>query len=289
MKILLDPLIYWFENDENCEEKLGYWSKVINIIEKYFNIKYVSSANILKILMRLNKEPSKLFKEQEGLKQSLIKKIFNNLDYPNNIIEKEDVHFSLPTNFNITNNVLVDKCFSNIVSFIASSSEEYILLLSMSNHGVRIDITNLFVVNHISGEIDSKITDLMVNKKYLKDGLAVPTLSNPIPFDDLCDHFLDLQNDLKKYDNPKSVFLRVTKEVALRNLYVFDKVITKKNTSSEHQRKIYTYQKHHYLSADFETGSFELHDRKGKHQMEISYTGNQTAPKDKTGKHDIIV
>ena len=63
MKILLDPLIYWFADDADKEMNLKYWDKVTSIVEKYFDIRYVSSKYFIQLLQRLNKEPFKLSKE----------------------------------------------------------------------------------------------------------------------------------------------------------------------------------------------------------------------------------
>lgn len=289
MKILLDPLIYWIKNDENLLENLRYWDKVSSIVEKYFDIRYVSSKGIIKAIQRLNKEPSNLGKEYSEKRQQLIKRFFNNLDYPNNIDEVESYDYKLPINFNITNDHAIDECFSNILFYMKSNQEECLIFLSLENQKVKMFDDGLCWVRHISGEINSKITKLIVNRIFLKNGLDIPTLKNPIPFVDLCDHFYDLQNELIGQDDRLNIFEKITAEVALRNLYEFDENVTKKNNNNTHKRKIYTYKKKHYLSADFETGCFELCDYKGIHQGEISYTGNQLSPRDKTHSHDIFV
>ena len=289
MKILLDPLIYWFEDNDNKFENLKYWDKVTEIIEKYFDIKYVSSKTIIKTLHRLNNEPTSFNKQFAEKKQLLIKRLFSNLDYPTNINEENLKSYLLPTEFNITNDNSIDKCFANVLNYIISNNEDCLLFLSLNNHSINISARTLFLVKHVSGEIDSKITELIVNNEYIKDGLNVPTLSNPIPFDDLCDHFFELQSNMRKNDSSISVFDRITREVALRNMYRYDEIVSNKNTSTHHKRKIYTYQKKHYISADFESGCFELCDSRGIHQGEISYVGKQISPKDITGKHNITV
>lgn len=289
MKILLDPSIYWFEDDENKIINLKYWDKVTGIIEKYFDIKYISSNEIIKTLYRLNREPTNFNKQYSEKKQLLIKRLFSNLDYENNINEKDTKDYILPPEFIITSDNLINKCFTNILDYVVSNNEECLLFLSLKNHNVKISEDTLFLVNHISGEINSKITELIANKEHIRNDLKVPTLIDPIPFDDLCDNFLVLQNSLVKKNNKISVFWEITREVALRNLYTYDEIVTSKNASTNHKRRIYTYQKKLYISADFESGCFELCDSKGIHQGEISYTGDQLSPKDVTGKHNINI
>lgn len=290
MKILLDPLIYWFEDDKNKEVNLQYWNKVTRIIEKYFDIRYVSSKSIIQTLQRLNKEPFNFGKEHNALKQQLIKRILLNLDYPNNINDDIGLMFNFPQNFQKTKDSIINDSFATILTSILENQVECILLLSLPNHQCDLNnYPNLFVVRHISGEINSKITELIKNREYLKENIVTPTLKSPLPFYDLCDNFQNLQNQMKKKDDDISVFVKITKEVAFRNLYTFDDIVTNKNNSNKHKRKIYTYNKNHYISADFETGCFELCDHRGRHQKEISYIGKELSPRDEKGWHDIEV
>lgn len=290
MKILLDPLIYWFLDDTEKELNLHYWDKVTTIVEKYFDIKYISSKYFIQLLQRLNKEPFSPKKEQGELKQKIIKRLWQNLDYPNNIINLSDESYAFPNDFFLTTNDELNKYFSNLLGYILANDISCLLCLSIKNHRSKIQSNKqLFIVKHISGEVDSKITEMIQNGSYLLPELAIPDLHNPIPFSELCDYFLELQNEMKKENDDLSVFWKITREVALRNRYELDTIVTNKNNSKNHKRKIYTYNKTHYISADFESGCFELCDRRGKHQGEISYTGTPLSPRDETGSHDINV
>jgi hypothetical protein len=290
MKILLDPLIYWFVDDIEKELNLQYWDKITSIIEKYFNINYISSKYFIKILQRLNREPFSPKKEQGELKQKIIKRLWQNLDYPNNIENLDNGFFSFPDDYKFSTNDELNQYFSTVLNHIITNNIQCLLCLSRDNHKSKIiTINQLFVVRNISGEVDSKITELIENGNYLKDGIETPKLHNPLPFSELCDYFLELQNEMKKVDDEISVFWRVTREVALRNRYSYDQNVTSKNNNDKHKRKIYTYNKKHYISADFESGCFELCDHRGKHQKEISYTGKELSSRDKSGGHDILV
>lgn len=290
MKILLDPLIYWFPNDSEKELNLLYLDKVTLIMGKYFELKYISSRFFIQILQRLNKEPFSTSKEQNGLRQKIIKRLLQNLDYPNNISDPNCEHYTMPEDFEVTNNNELNEYFTKIFNYLLMQNISCILLLSKKNHKVDLkSINQMFVTRNISGEVNSKITELIQDGHYLKHGLPEPILSNPLPFSELCEHYLDLQNEMKKNDDAMSVFWRITQEVALRNRYSFDIIVTNKNNSNKHKRKIYTYNKSHYISADFESGCFELCDHKGEHKGEISYTGNELSPPDKTGRHDIEI
>lgn len=259
-------------------------------MEKYFEIKYISSQFFIQILQRLNKEPFSTSKEQSGMRQKIIKRIFQNLDYPNNICDPNCGNYILPDDFETTNNNELNKYFAKILNYLFIHNFSCILLLSKKNHKVNLtSINQIFVIKNISGEVNSKITDLVQDGSHLKKGLNEPTLSNPLPFSDLCEYFLDLQNEIIRNNDAMSVFRCITREVALRNRYYFDVIVTNKNNSGKHKRMIYTYNKNHYISADFETGCFELCDYKGNHKGEISYVGDKLSPPDKTGRHDIEI
>jgi len=291
MKILLDPLLYWFHNSPNNEVNLSYLNKVTSIIENYFDIKYVSSKNFIQILQRLNKEPfSTTSKPQSDMRKAIIKRLMENLDYPNNISNINCDVFKFPDNFNTTEYDELNEHFARIVNYLYSSDIPCLLILAVCNFKSYIKShRQLFIVKNISGEVDSKITEFISNNQFLKENLPQPNLLDPLPFSDLCDNFYSLQENMCKEEDDISVFWRITKEVALRNMYSYDQNVTSKNNSDNHKRKIYTYNKKHYISADFESGCFELCDHKGKHKGEISYIGVKLSPPDKTGCHDINV
>ena len=291
MKILLDPLLYWFPNDSNKEINLTYLNKVTSIIEKYFDIKYVSSKYFIQTLQKLNKEPfSTTSKPQIDMRSSIIKRLMSNLDYPNNLPDINCESFNFTNEFNVTTNDELNKHFSQVVNYLYTSDDSCLLILSIRNFDSNLESQHqLFIVKNISGEVDSKITELISNNQFLRDGLEAPTLTKPLPFSDLCDGFYSLQQEMCKKNDNIVVFWQITKEIALRNRYSYDQNVTSKNNSDNHKRKIYTYNKNHYISADFESGCFELCDHRGKHQGEISYTGNELSPRDKNGGHDILV
>lgn len=291
MKILLDPLLYWFPNNQEKEVNLSYLNKVTSIIEKYFDIKYVSSKNFIQILQRLNKEPfSTISKPQNDMRNAIIKRLMQNLDYPNNIPDINCSFFKFSDDFNTTEYDELNEHFARITNYLFSSDIPCLLILAICNFKSCLKSQHqLFIVKNISGEVDSKITELISNNQFLKEMLPQPTLLNPLPFSDLCDNFYSLQEAMRKEDDDISVFWRITKEVALRNMYSYDQNVTSKNNSDNHKRKIYTYNKKYYISADFESGCFELCDYRGKHKGEISYIGEKLSPPDKTGGHDIKI
>lgn len=294
MKVILDPLIYWFLDNENTSENFGYFKKVVETINKYFDVKYIFSPCLCEIMQKLNKEPHyKLSREEQIVKSRLISLLIKNFDYTNSIQVKDKVQNTFSC-LKKTDNLELNNHVYSLVNEIIKNNIECLFLLSIPNHISTIEqnsTSKLYFVKNISGEIDSKITDMIENEIHLKEsGKIIPTLSTPLPYKDLCDSFYSLQQYMLSNGLDRmSVFKKVTREVALRNHYTLDKDVTRKNNTSLHHREIYTYKKEQYISSDFESGAFELCDKKGKHKDEITYIGEFQNKQDKTGSHDIIV
>lgn len=72
------------------------------------------------------------------------------------------------------------------------------------------------------------------------------------------------------------------KRVADGNGWVKDDALIKKNN-----RDIYTSEAGEHFALDTQHGSFEVLNKKGKHQGEINFKGTKIDDADKTGKHDI--
>lgn len=292
MKILLDPLLYWFKGSYYEKEYFDYLDKVTKIIEKYFNIKYFSTTELINIVQRINKEPFGQYRIDETRKRNIAHRLLVGLDYDNNVNNVNDsLPYSLPTDFISSTNNDLNNHFRCLLRYVLDNRDDnYLILLSLPNHENRInDFDYIFFIRHISGEINSKITDLIKNHEFIKDNLPEPTLSDPLPNADLCDHFYDLQQEMRKHDTDMSVFFRITKEVAFRNNYKYDRIVSNKNDNDDHKREIYTFNKRQFISADFESGCFELHNSRGKHKGEYSYEGKQISPPDESGRHDIKI
>jgi len=293
MKILLDPLLYWYRKEDDVISNFEYLKHVTLVIEKYFDIKYFSSTYLINVLKTLNREPFGQYKVDKSDKRMVMQRLLTRLDYENNITE-DDVKglYSFPSDFSFSENVELNNSFLYVLDYALSNRMDCLFLLALQNQECEMELVNqLFIVKHISGEINSKLTELIVNNEFIKNQTFIlPTINNPLPNKEICNYFYCLQCSMVRKGNSRlSVFLEITKEVALRNGYTFDRDITNKNNSDKHKRKIYNYNKSHYISADFETGCFELCDKKGRHHGEFSYVGDQIGQADTSGSHDIVV
>lgn len=155
------------------------------------------------------------------------------------------------------------------------------------------EISGTFFINHYAEELNSIISKWISEGRFdlIKQSILIaPTIENPLPNKGLCSRYKKVLDRVShgKADK-KSDYIAVASEVARRNMYSEDPTIEAKNKGA--LRKIFTcnYNGTQHVSIDMEKGTLEAHNKKGKHLGEYSYEGVQTAPPDKTGKHDIIV
>jgi RHS repeat-associated protein len=103
------------------------------------------------------------------------------------------------------------------------------------------------------------------------------------------DNMPDFYKAVNKLDIPERIakFKDVGKQVAKENGWVKNKNLMKKNGN---KYEIYTDRKSGMnYSLDTQHGTFEVLNKKGKHQGEVDFSGKQTKTADKSGGHDIIV
>lgn len=185
-------------------------------------------------------------------------------------------------------NDLFSKKFCEQVSYLLEDYKHVLILLSSNRHSEnkKFFSDSVWVANNVYTEIDS------VFAKFGSDIIMIkePSVKDPLPNSKLCERYLELKECLVKAEtNHKYVYESIGTEVALRNSYSYSKDITilnKKRTQTF--RKIFKG-KRTYLSIDFEKGTFEVHNSKGKHLGEYSYNGEQKSPADRSGKHDIFL
>ncbi|MDM8522448.1 hypothetical protein QUF80_03675 [Desulfococcaceae bacterium HSG8] len=124
-----------------------------------------------------------------------------------------------------------------------------------------------------------------------------PSLEKLLPRVKLSDMLVDgdwnkFRDKLKKYPNEKNTTIQeMAKHVAEINGYKYNQEISTLNQKlSKSMRLIFEAGKGNdkiYLSADFETGAFEVCDYRGNHLGEYNFKGKRTKPPDRSGKHNI--
>ncbi|MCC5944402.1 MAG: hypothetical protein JJT94_05660 [Bernardetiaceae bacterium] len=94
-----------------------------------------------------------------------------------------------------------------------------------------------------------------------------------------------------------AVIRKIAKKIAKANLYKYDPDLSRYNSKKNTNKKDTPFQIFKqgygknliYLSTDFEKGTFEVCNAKGKHQGEYRFDGMLNSKADKNGGHDIVL
>lgn len=189
----------------------------------------------------------------------------------------------------------VESCFGFSENFLRqvrslAGEFDYVLLMASpekyrENRKMLSD--SILVLNHPYEELDSQFAWLVWNDLFVQNVMK-PTVRNPLPNIELCQRYLRVQRDLLNSGVDKyELFSKVAREVAGRNTYVYNKILSVKNGKSV-KRAIYSSRSSH-LSVDFEKGCFEVYNTRGEHCGERSYTNEVLSEKDASGRHNIEV
>lgn len=187
-------------------------------------------------------------------------------------------------------------------------------LVPNQNHG---DIPSLLLLGHANRTQFPKVTVTAETGSRTLETLYCPAtdchhvvaafLGAPLNHDDMFPRrdACRALNDAFKAEprgNPNynlALFIRYAEEAAQRNGYSKHKALTQKNTSQNHKRIVFGHpQGDYYLSADLESGGFEVFDahtkvtcrqgRSYKHLGEYNYCGELTDDPDTNG-HPLFV
>ena len=266
MKVLLDEEFY-----EAGYDNL-YFDTLVHIILKYTSYNFVAfypNSNKGKFLNLRNKI---IFGMQR------IQKAKRLLIYDSTEVIDVEMQASLE----------LSKRFCGQIQFL--NKIDSVLLALCPNkfkYDVKVLCDNVVCLNDVLCEVNSFIAELAENS-FLQN-LLPPTKTEPLPNSELCTSYYYVQQSLLTYSHDKhNVYKSVGKEVARRNGYSYNALVSNKNNAFGH-RDIYDYKGVVYVSVDFESGCFEAHDQRGKHLGEFAYTGTKLHDADKSGRHDIRV
>lgn len=180
------------------------------------------------------------------------------------------------------------------IAYLQSNGKTVIIFCDPARFKTDIkEICGTTFINHYAEELNSKISNWISEGRFdlIKESkMIAPTTDAPLPNSDLCYRYKKVLDELSRGKaDKKADFRAVASEVARRNMYCEDHEVQAKNKGA--MRKIFSCKRSgvQYVSIDMEKGTLEAHNKKGKHLGEYNYNGVQTAPPDKTGKHDIVV
>lgn len=280
MKIVLDPGLLWFDKSKEHEEFM-YLKDVIDFIDTYLSIRYLPIYEFIMRLYTIAKDPLGEYRESEIVKQDIISKIWKNLDFsnPDDMIYLTDCEKNIiPEDFKIIDREDIKKYFNNLWELMTEKKHEIVFFLCVKNHGLKErKMESIHFVRHIYREVDSYLGELFSNGSLIRDeAVKIPSLNFPLPNIQLCSEYSVIRKKIIKDGNADNDnFLKLGREVAYRNGYIFNKELTKINNTAI--REIFSSKTNPviYLSIDFEKGAFEVCNHSGAHMGEFSYEGKQ--------------
>lgn len=311
MKVILEPSVYEltdFERDQNILKQrslqiqhISFLSGILNYIISKRNdgcdLELSFSQNQYYGLCNNSSHPWNQYTQltnKNELMQTYLKimqlspKIDDFNDYislPNNQMQK----FSLSSFFDDfckhIGYVYLNK-INYIVFYGRLNKFDDIVHFSLNYQGCKEDISfsPIYEITELFNDSIRKI--LLSNVKYN----CIPTVNSPLPNIDICRDYIDIKNKMIKDGNDTiEVYRKIGTEVALRNNYKYDELLTHINSNNGCIRHIFKSNSspYLYLSIDVRHGNFEVCDSKGYHIDEYTYDNVKQNKHDSTGKHDI--
>jgi hypothetical protein len=150
------------------------------------------------------------------------------------------------------------------------------------------------VVDHLDMHKDW-IEGLIESKKLISNWNPTKNLFPHLEYSNLCvsgSSWDDFRRTIREapQEEKKALIIKMARQVAHRNGYMYDQKISELNKRSAHIRIIYSGgvgKEKMYLSFDLETGGFEVCNYLGEHQGEYFFDG--TKQKDSSADHGIKV
>jgi len=158
-----------------------------------------------------------------------------------------------------------------------------------STHKKPINIKNIATNEHVAAH-QNFLTEILHSLIFIKTRWQ--PIDNPIWNDQTKILLEELEFPNHKAQDKIAELENVGTLVAVNNGWTFDKIITGKNNSGQHKRKIFranSGRRIAYLSIDFkrENGAFEVHDHNGVHKGQITFLG--TYDREAQSNHNIHV
>lgn len=273
--IILDEEFYtndlWYSEKEN-----KYLIYLLTLVKQYIDV------------------PFAIFTPNANISEIWSKR--NNINYINREIQKN-------CRYKIYNSLSVTPVFNNSFKDVSSSfvGEVYTLLkeekevfivtpLIKHKKDVKKVIDNVYIINHITKELDSNFSKWICEQKYTKN-IIMPTQESPLPNIELTHEYVEiLIENLHGKNNFERIPIisKVSSEVLRRNGYKYENILSAINTSKNKIREIYSADLCNVFgSIDFDSGSIEICYKNGKHNDEYGLDNKAHNKHDPTGAHDI--
>lgn len=278
MKIVLDPSMIWI--DPYIAEDFQYFSSVVELIDRYFDLEYFVSNRFIELLYRMLKDPMEGYRESQQIKTDIVSKLWRGIRMQSILDLEEYSPSTLPDGFQFPERPDLKQYLLQVFGYVERENTEMLMFLSRRNHSWSSpSYYSIKFVKHIYTELDSNLGVLFSDGNGLKEGCLIkPTYSNPLPNADLCKGYSQLRIELIQAGKGDiSNFRKLGREVAFRNGYSANSYLSRINDNAI--RDIYDIKarKTIYLSTDVEHGAFEVFDESGQHLGEFSYEGEKTS------------
>lgn len=270
-RILLDDRFY-----RNTIDQGIYLNGLLQIFKTYFDAKIVffepfgvpvQSYNIAYNNQQIN---NKILKTQKVEKFDLSNVKFERdeflekLDFDKLFIGKIKYIINLYPNDNLIIPYIYDKKYRKL----ASKSYDNLI----------------YFIGNYDEEIESNISYWITNGELIN--IKFPNEVLKFPAKDLCNRYSLWRSEiLKSYSagEKEALFTNIGLEVAIRNNYLYDSILTAinkkkakkdKNKKSPKRQVFKSANKEIYLSTDFENGGFEVYDKNARHQGQYKFNGD---------------
>ena len=305
MNNIIDPNIYELADcQKKDEESINVHFDYLNKIIAYFQQKgdlFIVSQNQYGLLYSLIDHPWNQYPSNTSQFNAIIS-IYRDFMYLINydLLSLFDKNSPAIDDQRINHSSYRDSlCYNEFlkqITEIINNKNDYCLLMGTANFikGEKLYFNGgknvIYPINDINDEevlfFSKGYRDLFINEHSVH-----PSLNNPLPNGSFCSEYKNIaEKQIHNGDDKIIVYRKISKEVALRNGYSFNKELSSINSNDSKIRDIYSFDSKIHISADVEHGGIEVFDNNGKHQGEYHYDGIlKPNSKDKKGTHDIII
>lgn len=269
-KILFDDLLY-----SNDTEQHKYFNNLVETISLYFD-----APIIYFFPFGVNRKSN----SYSAALQNINKKI---------LLTKKQIKYNLNDVHDVSDDELeslgFSKKFIGKIYYIRNIYPNDVIIVplaySKSNRNLSVKNTGkyIFYVGNYDEEVESNISNWICDDTYIH--IPHSNFDDKFPANKLCNGYDKWRTEILQpnYSGDKiSDFTKIGHEVAMRNHYIYDSVLSSLNSRKAKPDKNGNHPKRHifksnkrdvYLSIDFENGGFEIYNKNAIHQGQFKFNG----------------
>lgn len=305
MKIVLDPNIYLLSESNNCNiydefSHLEYFDKIVEFINEFQFAKILCTDLFNEeICTYLQDYPWNQYMNLNAFSLVTIqRKLLRNLEENYHVIVNEDVADS-KFNFNYPNRKELCESFFKTISYVHNNHIDILIFFGECHHHISRPVSfickgeevNHNPVNNPYLDSHSHLIKLLMScEKCNKEPSLNELFPNALLSNALAEDFI---KKAKRTGSDKIALIEVySREIALRNGYIENRSLSIKNyrlSKKKSKRLVFESNGREkiYLSADFESGGFEVFNHVPIHLGQFSFTGSKIKPS--SAKHKLYL